>query len=293
MHNHWNFPDTCSFQPARRCAEQGYCGYLAMFKFQHVLPVLALSLFSCGSDPATTQSTTDSVADSTALSVDTLPADTVAAEVIAFRMGGDTIAPAEKNLILYSFNAALLKKQGKVLTAKEVRKRFLPLDPACDNEATFKIQRYFQLDSLKKIGESPESDMGQMIFGEIRLLDSIKKGPDGTWVLWSLKYETEQACPYASGTLFMLSTYDATGKNISTQCMAREEGGADAPISWNTHEVCNIFTDGSYRSLVSDTTEDYDEHDKPVYSVMRKTYTGQISAGGKITRKEEEIERTE
>lgn len=263
-----------------------------MINFRILLPLATLVFASCGGETSTTSRTVDTTVDS-AVVVDSLPKDTIRAEALAVTMGGDTIVPADKSQIYFSFNADLAKKKGKVIPAKEVRRRFMPLDPECDMEASWKLQRYFALDSLKKLGESPDSDMGQMMWGEVKLLDTIRKDATGSWVTWRLDYETAQACPYASGTLFFLSTYDANGKNISTQCMARDEGGADAPISWTCHEWSNIFQDGSFRSLYADSTEDYDANDKPVYSVMRKTFTGQISAAGKITRTELEIERSE
>jgi hypothetical protein len=251
-----------------------------------------LVLVSCGNETTTTTNTIDAIADSIIVT-DTLPKDSVSIETLALKMGGDTIAPADQSQIFFSFNAALMNKKGKILSGKEVRRRFIPLDPECDGELTYKLQRYLMIDSLKKLGEEPDYDMGQIVWAEIKLLDTIRKSENGCWVTWRLDYETAQACPYASGTLFMLTTYDKTGKQISTQCMARDEGGADAPISWTCHEYCNIFNDGSFRSLYADSTQDYDADDKPVYSVMRKTFTGQISAAGKITRTELEIERSE
>jgi hypothetical protein len=257
-----------------------------------LFPAAIVAIASCGSDNSTTINHIDTTADS-AVVVDTIPVDTIPVEALAAKMGGDTITPADKSQIFFSFTADPLKKKGTKLTAKQVKKRFMPLDPECDGEAMYKVERFFVLDSLNKIGEEPDHDLGMIAFAEIALLDTIKKTTDGCWVTWRIDYETVQACPYASGTLFMLSTYDAAGKNISTQCMARNEGGADAPISWTCLELTNIFMDGSFRCLYADSTEDYDENDKPVYSVMRKTFTGQISAGGKITRTELEIERSE
>lgn len=263
-----------------------------MLSSRFLLPAAIVAFASCGNDNTTTTTSVDTAADSVVV-VDSLPKDTIPVEALAIKMGGDTIAPADKSQIFFSFTADPAKKKGTKLTTKQVKKRFLPLDPECDGEAMYKLQRFFVLDSLAKLGEEPDYDLGQLAFVQIAFLDTIKKTAESSWVTWRIDYETVQACPYASGTLFMLSTYDAAGKNISTQCMARNEGGADAPISWTCHEYTNIFTDGSFRSLYADSTEDYDENDKPVYSVMRKTFTGQISAAGKITRTELEIERSE
>ncbi len=263
-----------------------------MHIFRILLPIAFVAFASCGNENTTTTNNVDTTTDSLVV-VDSLPKDTVPTEALATKMGGDTIAPADKSQIFFSFNAALSNKKGKVLSGKEVRRRFVPLDTECDPEAAYKFQRYLYLDSLKKAGDSPSDDMGQMVWAEIKLLDTIRKDSNGCWVTWRLDYETAQACPYAMGTLFMLTTYDKSGKQISTQCMARDEGGADAPISWTCREYSNIFLDGSFRSLYADSTEDYDVNDKPVYSVMRKTFTGQISSAGKITRTELEIERSE
>jgi hypothetical protein len=257
-----------------------------------VLPLAMLALSSCGNDTTTTANNMDTTADTVAV-VDSIPKDTVSIELIAAKLGGDTIATDDKSQIFYSFTADPGKKKGTKLSAKQVKKRFMPLDPECDGEATYKVERFFYLDSLANLGEDPDYDIGQLVTVNISLLDTIKKTPEGSWVTWRIDYATAQSCPYAEGTLFMLSTYDATGKNISTQCMARNEGGADAPISWTCNEKSNIFQDGSFRSLYADSTQDYDENDKLVYSVMRKTFTGQISAAGKITRTELEIERSE
>jgi hypothetical protein len=75
--------------------------------------------------------------------------------------------------------------------------------------------------------------------------------------------------------------------------MGCDAGGADAPISWTKRHETNIFKDGSFRGLFADSTEDYDANDKPVYSIYRKTYTGQIDTTGRIVLDEKEIERSE
>jgi hypothetical protein len=261
-----------------------------MHTFRFLFPVAMILLTACGSDSTTSDS--DSVPVSVTAADTGLP-DTVPSAALALSMRGDTIAPAERSLIFYSFTSDLVNKKGRALAPKEIRSRFMPLDPLCDGEAIYKLQRLFFLDSLERRGEEPDPDIGQLASVKAALLDTIRSSANGYWVTWRIDYATTEACPYASGTLFMLSTYDAAGKNIATQCMARNEGGADAPISWSCVEVCNIFEDGSFRSLYADTTEDYDANDKPVYSVMRKTFTGQISSAGKITRTELEIERSE
>ena len=264
-----------------------------MLHLRILFPAAILVLYSCGNEPSATTNKVDTSSVDTTVVVDSMPTDTIPVSALATSMSGDTITPADKSQIYFSFGKDLINKKGKVLSAKEVRRRFTPLDPECDGEVSYKLQRYFALDSLKRLNESPDSDMGQMMWGEIKLLDTIHKDSNGCWVTWRLDYETAQACPYASGTLFLLTTYDKNGKPVSTQCMSRDEGGADAPISWTCHEYTNIFKDGSFRGLYTDTSQDYDANDKPIYSVMRKTYTGQISTAGRITRTELEIERSE
>lgn len=259
--------------------------------FRLLISITLVAVTSCGNDAATSNNT-DTSADSTVVA-DTIPVDTIPIEALASNMGGDTITPADKSHIFYSFDRKMTEKSGRTLSVKETKRRFLPLDPECDGEAAYKVQRFLYLDSLRKTGEEPNFDIGEIADVKIELLDTIRKDENGCWVTWSIHYSTVEACPYATGTLYMLTTYDKNGKQVSTQCMARDEGGADAPISWTCHEYSNIFTDGSFRSLYADSTEDYDENDKPVYSVMRKTFTGQISAAGKITRTELEIERSE
>lgn len=256
------------------------------------MPV-ALFLLSCGSETAVTDKAQDSAPD-TIVNHDTIPAaDTTPALTLASTMGGDTITPEDRSQIFYAFTVKLAENKRKPITAKEARKRFMPLDPNCDQDAAYTLQAFFKLDSLKRIGETPDPDMGQIVSTEIKLIDTIRKTPNGSWVAWTLSYSTAEQCPYAHGTYFMLTTYDKSGKIISTQCMGCDAGGADAPISWTKRHETNIFKDGSFRGLFADSTEDYDANDKPVYSIYRKTYTGKIDTTGRILLDEKEIERSE
>ncbi len=255
--------------------------------------LVALFLLSCGSETAVTDKAQDSAPDRI-VNHDTIPAaDTTPAFTLASTMGGDTITPEDRSQIFYAFTVKLAQRKHKPMSAKEARKRFLPLDPNCDAEAGYSIRAFFEIDSLKKIGEEPDHDMGNVVFAEINLIDTIRKTPSGCWVAWTIFYSTAEQCPYASGTYLMLSTYDKNGKNISTQCMGCDAGGADAPISWTKRHETNIFKDGSFRGLFADSTEDYDANDKPVYSIYRKTYTGMIDSLGRIVYDEKEIERSE
>lgn len=261
--------------------------------FRFILPAAMVVIASCGNDTPATTNTVDTTADDTVAVIDSVPHDTIPVEVLAFKMGGDTITPTDKSQIYFSFNKKMNNVAAKALSVKQVRARFYPMDPSCDAEAAWTFQRFFYLDSLKRIGESPETDMGQTIFVEIKEFDTIRKTPSETWIAWTMAYETSQSCPYATGTYFMLSTYNAAGKLVSTQCMGRDCGGADAPLQWVSVQTCNVFTDGSFRALLCDTSADDDFKTAQDISIMRKTFTGVIAAGGKITTNEKEIERNE
>lgn len=263
-------------------------------KLLRLSPAFTLFLcFSCG-DENQSQTKTDSIQDTTHVVADSLPApDTMPSIAIASGMGGDTILPSDKSLVFFSFTKKLTDNKNKPLSAKEVNRRFSPMDPHCEAEAAWTFQRFFFLDSLKKIGEEPEHDMGQTVKVEIHEYDTIKKTSSETWIVWTMWYETEQACPYATGTYFMLSTYDANGKLVSTQCMGRDCGGADAPLQWVSVQESNIFTDGSFRGILSDTSGEDDFRVASDLSIMRKTFTGMIAQGGKITTTVKEIERNE
>lgn len=260
-------------------------------KFFRLIPVLLfLGVISCGESEqhnVNDDSTSDSVL---VAETDTIK-DTIPTEIIASGLGGDTISPSDKSLIFYSFTKKMNENKNKTLTPKQVRARFSPMDPECDQEAAWTFQRFFFLDSLKKIGEEPEYDMGRTVKVEIREYDTIKKSPSETWVAWTMWYETSQSCPYATGTYFMLTTYDAAGKIVSTQCMGRDCGGADAPLQWVSVQESNVFTDGSFRGILSDTSGEDDFNVATDLSIMRKTFTGMIAPGGKITTAVKEIER--
>jgi hypothetical protein len=248
-------------------------------------------LVSCGSDDASTKSS-DSIPRIIVAKDSAAVNDSIPATAIAFSLGGDTIVTGNANDIFFSFTKSMENNKCKLLSVKEVRKRFLPIDPNCDGEANYQLKRFFELDSLRKADEDIDHDMGQTINVEIRVVDTIKKNKDDCWVAWTIYYTTAQQCPFAEGTFFMLTTYDKAGKLISTQCMGCIAGGGDAPISWTKTHTSNIFQDGSFRGLYADSTEDYDEaKGKPVYSIYRNVYTGQIAPNGKITVNQKEIER--
>lgn len=249
--------------------------------------LLCFVLISCGENQRNTASI-DTIADTqdALASSDTLPR-----EIIASRLGGDTITPENKSLIFFTFSKALSENNNKPLTAKEVRKRFYPMDPECDDEAQWTFQRFFYIDSLHAIGEEPDDDMGQTVEVVIREFEAIKQTPEESWVVWTMHYKTAEMCPFASGTYYMLSTYDAKGKHVSTQCMGRDVGGADPPVSWSASHESNIFTDGSFRGVMADTSGDMEAPED--LSIVRKTYTGMISPGGKITTEVKEIERNQ
>jgi hypothetical protein len=255
--------------------------------------IVAAIAISCGNETKVSNETVDSLPDSVAISDTIQVHDTISVIAIAATLGGDTITPADRSQIFYAFTVKLAENKRKPMSSKEARKRFMPMDPKCDQDAAYTLKAFFEIDSMKRIGETPDPDMGQIVSAEIRLVDTIRKSPNGSWVVWTLTYSTAEQCPYAHGTYFMLSTYDKSGKTISTQCMGCDAGGADAPISWTKRHETNIFKDGSFRGLFADSTEDYDANDKPVYSIYRKTYTGQIDTTGRIVLDEKEIERSE
>lgn len=249
---------------------------------------------SCGNGSEKPPVSADTVSDTshTSDAVVTHP-DTLPAALIASGMEGDVIAPSDADLVFFRFRKELDANTHKVLTAREVRSRFTPVDPECDEEAAWTFQRFFYLDSLHRLGEEPETDMGQTVKVEIREYDTIKNTPLETWVVWTMFYETSQACPYATGTYYMLSTYDAGGKLVSTQCMGRNCGGADAPLQWVSVQESNIFTDGSFRGLLCDTSGEDDFRAAKDLSIMRRTFTGRIAPGGKVTTEVKEIERND
>lgn len=260
----------------------------------NIISAVVLTAFcACGSEEPS-ENNSDSTPRIIVAKDSIVPVDTSPKTSLAFTMGGDTIATGNANDIFYSFTKKLALNKRKPLSVKEVRKRFMPFDPNCDGEANYQLIRFFELDSLHKAGETIDGDMGQTIQVDIRLVDTIKKTPEGCWVAWTLYYSTAAQCPFSEGTYFMLSTYDKAGKLVSTQCMGCDAGGGDAPISWTKTHSTNIFQDGSFRGLFADSTEDYNEEQgRAQISVYRRTFTGQISGAGTISVEEKEIERTE
>lgn len=257
-----------------------------------IFPLFFSFVASCSGTSQNVKNDTATTTDSAPVADYLPPQDTQPTRLIASSLGGDTIVTADKAFVMYTFDRKMNNNKHKNLSAKEVRERFLPIDTSCDAEAVHRFKKFFELDSLKRRGKQPEGDLGVIVQVDIKLYDTIKASPSGTWVAWTMYYESYPACPFSSGTYYMLSTYNAAGKLVSTQCMGRDDGGADAPMEWTTIQTCNLFMDGSFRGLYCDTVGDRSE-EKPDLSIIRRTYTGSISDAGKITTTIKEIERNE
>lgn len=252
----------------------------------------ALILFSCSGPQQETNHDSAVITDSVPVTNYLPPQDSAPKDLIASGLHGDTIITADKALVMYTFDKKMNTNKHKVLSGKDARARFMPVDTSCDDEARYYLAKYFELDSLHKRGKEPVQDLGVIVKMEIKEYDTISSSPSHTWVAWTMYYESYPACPFSQGTFFMLSTYNAAGKLVSTQCMGRDCGGADAPMEWSTVQTCNLFMDGSFRGLYCDTAGDRSE-EKPDLSIIRRTYTGSISEAGKITTVIKEIERNE
>jgi hypothetical protein len=90
---------------------------------------------SCGNETKVNDETIDSTPDSVAVNDTIKVSDTISFNAIASTMGGDTITPADRSRIFYAFTVKLAENKHKPLSAKEARKRFLPIDPNCDQDA--------------------------------------------------------------------------------------------------------------------------------------------------------------
>lgn len=245
--------------------------------------------FACGNEKP--DSVSGSLSSVTVTKNDSVAADTLPQTAIALLTGGDTIEPADASQILYRFNEKLIGENSKTLSLKEVRKRFMPVDPECSSEPAMALQRLFYLDSMNRAGDRSYSDPGQIVQVDVRLIDTIPVSTEFTTVAWTIYYSTYEACPFSAGTYYMISTYDKNKKLISTQQMGMQSGGGDAPVSFNTVENGNLFKDASFKILHIDTTEDGDAPAQTRYEIYKQLFRGSIGKDGKIVREEIELKK--
>ena len=144
--------------------------------------VFGVFLFSsCGTDPGAEHPDSIPATDSAHYDSVAVVKDTTRVTLIASTMGGDTIATKDQSQIIFSFTKEMLKNKNALLPVKEVRKRFMPVDQDCDEEAGWTLSRFFYLDSLHKRGEEPDRDMGQTVKVDIREFDTIRVTESNVW----------------------------------------------------------------------------------------------------------------
>jgi hypothetical protein len=242
-----------------------------------VLPLIFL-FASCGGNQSAPKTDSDSL--KTISKIDSVPA--APKTPIADLLGGDTIAPHDASVILFHFDNKLAGNKSKSLSVKDVRSRFMPIDSACDPSAANVLSAFFTL--AKKKGGS--DDIGSIVEVIVRLVDTLKVSPAFTTVTWTMTYRTVEACPYSAGTYYMASTYDKSGKIISTQQLGLSISGADAPVSYSNDENGNVFNDGSFKSVRIDSTTETKDNGKEKTAVEKHVFKGTIQANGKIVRQE-------
>lgn len=238
-----------------------------------LLPFLLLS--SCG----------DSSRKTTKDSARILTGDTVVVT------GGDSLHP-DTAVVLFRFDKHLSlseeSKKTESLPAKDVRKRFWPLDEACNEDARDVLQRFFALDSLKK-KDWDANDIGQTVEVIVRVVDTVKVPGNYYAVAWIMYRESYPACPFSYGTYYMLTTYTKNGARISTQLLGLNEGAADAPVTFSADETAELFRDGSFKGVHADTSDCGEDDPKPAdcVEIRHYTYQGHITADGHILRTDE------
>lgn len=238
--------------------------------------VFCLALAACGNDHSSSESK------------DSLPKDSVPALATALQLGGDTLEPADANAVLYRFDEKMIGDTGRIapLSVEEVRKRFWPVPENCDQEAAYMVRQLFYLDSMNAKGDHSYEEPGATVSVQIREIEKLQVNPGINAVAWAISFSSYAACPFSTGTYYMLSTYDKSGKNIATMMMGDRMSAGDPPSMFSGSTVCNLYRDGSYKSLQVDTTEDLDAPEKDRYEIHRSVFRGTIGNDGSISREE-------
>src|ERR1044072_6107777 len=206
---------------------------------------LFIFLCSCGGTK-NTDNKKDSLQDSVTVKI----TDTLS---IAQHLGGDSIETKNGSDVLFRFNSSLAKHAKKLMTAKEVRKSLTPI--ACDeNGISYTFKRYLYLDSLHAAKGTLHPDIGDLVDVKIYFLDSIRLAQNVKGICWSMDYQSYEACPYSSGTYYLLTTFDANGKQIATTLLAEKSSGADAPVAWSSDKSATLFTDYSFKEISRDSS---------------------------------------
>lgn len=133
---------------------------------------------------------------------------------------------------------------SRALTAKEVKKLFYPVKENSGEKLTWYINRYFELDSMLRKLKQNDSDPGSVVSVKIRFLDTIYANMDYTLCSWLIDYKTEEQCPYASGTVAAISSFDSNGNLISSACVGENSSGSDSPLTWERKRSSVIYSNG-------------------------------------------------
>lgn len=119
------------------------------------------------------------------------------------------------------------------------------LESAPTDNGTYYLNTFYQLDSLKSVGEYDEYvnnlDIGMMQVADAFVEGIIDLGDQRHIVLWSINFSTYEACPFASGAAVygsLLSNYEVQ----NTMLLAEVSGGGDPPAWGDTNISTQIST---------------------------------------------------
>ena len=242
-------------------------------------PAFLFAFLFCGcgntkSDDAKNDSTKKQNAD-TLKNTAVIPADTLS---IAEHLGGDTIQPKIDTLVKLCFNTNLEKNKKRPISVKDAKKYLRPLLLASGDNCPYSFDSFFSIDSLKG-KPSDEDPIGSIVEVKFNLIDSVFISKSCKAICWSLYFESYPACPFSAGTYYLLTTFDLKGKQIGTTILGENTGGGDAPAEWSGDKAANLFTDGSFKEISVDSTQ---EDPDSAWEVTKNIYRGKIESNGMI-----------
>jgi len=157
-----------------------------------------------------------------------------------------------------------------------------------DNTPTYWAKRnvnyFIEIDSMKLMGTYENYvenlDVGMMKESIANIHQKIIIDSNNYILLWSIYYSTDEACPYASGTI-VFGTYFNNNVAQNTATLGEDSGGGDSPYWASTFITSEITTTSitKYKREVEKEGMD-EETDEEIIEITDNTFLITITDSG-------------
>lgn len=143
----------------------------------------------------------------------------------------------------------------------------------------YELDDFYKIDSIKTTGTYPQwcdkLDIGMTKYANAYAAGKIELDPNTILLVWVLKIESYEACPWSSGTAVYLTPIK-NGVPVETFIAGENYGAGDAPV-WMIRDVYSkLNTDGT---LAMSWRQENDDADGTESEVEERKYTFSIKDG--------------